>query len=85
MELELEPFMLPDVDVKRPMVIAGPCSAESEEQVLNTAKDLAGRGIKIFRAGVWKPRTKPGGFEGHGVDALPWLKQVKQETGGWFG
>lgn len=81
MELELEPFMLPDVDVKRPMVIAGPCSAESEEQVLNTAKDLAGRGIKIFRAGVWKPRTKPGGFEGHGVDALPWLKQVKQETG----
>lgn len=81
MELELEPFMLPDVDAKRPMVIAGPCSAESEEQVLSTAKDLAGRGIKIFRAGVWKPRTKPGGFEGHGVDALPWLKQVKQETG----
>ncbi len=81
MELELESFLLPEVDKKRPVVIAGPCSAESEEQVMATAKDLAGRGVKIFRAGVWKPRTKPGGFEGHGVEALPWLKQVKQETG----
>lgn len=66
---------------KRPLVIAGPCSAETEEQVMTTARQLAGRGCKIFRAGVWKPRTKPGGFEGKGEEALPWLQQVKQETG----
>lgn len=81
MELELQPLALPGVDMTRPLVISGPCSAESEEQVLKTAKDLAGRGYKIFRAGVWKPRTKPGGFEGHGVTALPWLQKVKEETG----
>ena len=62
-------------------VIAGPCSAESREQVLKTASELAARGVKIFRAGIWKPRTKPGGFEGIGVEGLPWMKQVKQETG----
>ncbi len=81
MDLDLTSLNLPGVEAKRPMVIAGPCSAETEEQVMNTAKDLAGRGVKIFRAGVWKPRTKPGGFEGKGVEALPWLKAVKQETG----
>ena len=48
---------------------------------METARQLAGRGIKIFRAGIWKPRTKPGGFEGVGVEGLPWLKEVKQETG----
>ena len=69
------------MDEKRPLVIAGPCSAETEEQVMETARQLAARGIKIFRAGIWKPRTKPGGFEGVGVDGLPWLKEVKQETG----
>ena len=63
------------------MIIAGPCSAESREQVLKTASELAARGVKIFRAGIWKPRTKPGGFEGIGVEGLPWMKQVKQETG----
>ena len=62
------------------MIIAGPCSAESREQVLKTASELAARGVKIFRAGIWKPRTKPGGFEGIGVEGLPWMKQVKQET-----
>jgi chorismate mutase len=67
--------------MERPIVIAGPCSAETEEQVINTARSLADRGTKIFRAGIWKPRTKPGGFEGIGVDGLPWLKQVKEETG----
>ena len=71
----------------RPFLIAGPCSAETEEQVLATARDLAGlsrdRGIEIdlFRAGVWKPRTRPGAFEGQGAAALPWLRRVKQETG----
>ena len=81
MELELEKITLSGVDEKRPLVIAGPCSAETEEQVMETARQLAARGIKIFRAGIWKPRTKPGGFEGVGVDGLPWLKEVKQETG----
>ena len=81
MELELNPLALPGVPMERPIVIAGPCSAETEEQVINTARSLADRGTKIFRAGIWKPRTKPGGFEGIGVDGLPWLKQVKEETG----
>lgn len=72
---------LKGVEDKRPLVIAGPCSAETEEQVMDTAKQLAKNGIKVFRAGVWKPRTKPGGFEGNGVAALPWLQQVKKETG----
>lgn len=64
-----------------PLIIAGPCSAETEEQVMNTARELARNGIKIFRAGIWKPRTKPGGFEGIGVEGLEWLKRVKAETG----
>lgn len=81
MEMKIEPLALPGVNTKRPIVIAGPCSAESEEQVLETAKALASKGIKIFRAGIWKPRTKPGGFEGIGTLGLPWLKKVKQETG----
>lgn len=79
MELNLKPLNLPGSD-NRPLVIAGPCSAETEEQVMETAKALANKGIKIFRAGVWKPRTKPGGFEGMGEEALPWLQRVKQET-----
>ena len=80
MELQLEPLHLPS-DNERPFVIAGPCSAESEEQVLTTARQLASKGCHMFRAGVWKPRTKPGGFEGKGEEALPWLKKVKEETG----
>jgi chorismate mutase len=79
--MEFESILLPGVDAKRPLIIAGPCSAETEEQVMDTARKLAARGIKIFRAGVWKPRTKPGGFEGNGVMALPWLKRVKTELG----
>lgn len=80
MELELEKLQLPCTD-KRPIVIAGPCSAETEEQVMTTATQLASKGCRIFRAGVWKPRTKPGGFEGNGEKALPWMKRVKDETG----
>lgn len=79
--MELESILLPGIEPKRPIVIAGPCSAETEEQVMNTAKQLSSRGVKIFRAGIWKPRTKPGGFEGVGVEGLSWLKQVKKETG----
>lgn len=80
-DLELSPFSLPGVEYKRPLVIAGPCSAETEEQVMETARQLAKNGIKIFRAGIWKPRTKPGGFEGKGLEALPWMQHVKAETG----
>ena len=68
-------------DKTRPVVIAGPCSAETEEQLLDTARRLAAGGIGIFRAGIWKPRTKPGGFEGVGEKGLAWLEQVKRETG----
>ncbi|GAB3821230.1 bifunctional 3-deoxy-7-phosphoheptulonate synthase/chorismate mutase type II [Pontibacter rugosus] len=62
-------------------MIAGPCSAESEEQVMETAQALQQQGIKLFRAGIWKPRTRPGSFEGVGEKGLAWLKRVKQELG----
>lgn len=80
MELDLKPLDL-HCDGERPFVIAGPCSAETEEQVMTTARQLASKGCHIFRAGVWKPRTKPGRFEGNGEEALPWMKRVKEETG----
>lgn len=76
----MQPLNLPS-DNERPIVIAGPCSAETEEQVINTARQLAKCGCHMFRAGIWKPRTKPGGFEGNGEVALPWMKEVKEETG----
>lgn len=69
MELQLEKLNLPS-DNERPFVIS-PCSAETEEQVMTTALELASKGCHNFRAGVWKPRTKPGGFEGNGEKALP--------------
>lgn len=81
MDLELQKLNLPGVEDKRPLVIAGPCSAETEEQVFNTASQLNKVGIKVFRAGIWKPRTKPGGFEGVGEQGLPWLQRVKKELG----
>lgn len=84
MELNLKPLNLPS-DQKRPFVIAGPCSAETEEQIMTTATELAAKGCHMFRAGVWKPRTKPGGFEGHGEPALQWMKQVKDTTGMYIG
>jgi chorismate mutase len=66
----------------KPLVIAGPCSAENEEQVLATARLIAAiPQVKVFRAGIWKPRTRPGGFEGVGKAGLQWLNRVKQETG----
>ena len=78
---DIQPIVLPGVDPRRPLVIAGPCSAETEEQTLNTARALAAEGFRIFRAGLWKPRTKPGGFEGVGAAGIPWLQRVKRETG----
>lgn len=71
----------PIADQKRPLVIAGPCSAETEEQVLSTARDLKKAGVPIFRAGIWKPRTRPNSFEGVGAVGLLWLQKVKEETG----
>ena len=70
------------MEQKRPLIIAGPCSAECEEQILVTAKALAATGkVDIFRAGVWKPRTKPNTFEGMGEKALPWLVEARNATG----
>ena len=67
---------------KRPLIISGPCSAETEEQVLQTATRLAATGkIDMLRAGIWKPRTRPGMFEGIGTKGLPWLQKAKQVTG----
>ncbi len=67
---------------KRPLIISGPCSAETEEQVLQTATRLANTGkVDVLRAGIWKPRTKPGGFEGIGAKGLAWLMQAKKQTG----
>lgn len=79
--MKIESILLPGVDDKRPLIISGPCSAETEEQVMEAARELAARGVKIFRAGIWKPRTKPGGFEGVGIPGPKWLQRVKQETG----
>lgn len=65
-----------------PLVVAGPCSAESEEQLMDTARQLASvRQVNIFRTGIWKPRTRPGDFDGVGEKGLKWLQQVKKETG----
>ena len=67
---------------KAPLIISGPCSAETEEQVMQTAIRLAATGkVDIMRAGIWKPRTRPGSFEGIGTKGLPWLQQAKKETG----
>ncbi|SKA06948.1 chorismate mutase [Sediminibacterium ginsengisoli] len=67
---------------KRPLIISGPCSAETEEQVVQTATRLAATGkVDILRAGIWKPRTRPGSFEGIGTKGLPWLQQAKKASG----
>ncbi|AKD02137.1 bifunctional 3-deoxy-7-phosphoheptulonate synthase/chorismate mutase type II [Pontibacter korlensis] len=68
-------------DQGQPLVIAGPCSAESEEQVMQTAEALKQQHVHLFRAGIWKPRTRPGSFEGVGTKGLAWLARVKQELG----
>lgn len=67
---------------KRPLIISGPCSAETEEQVIQTATRLAATGkVDILRAGIWKPRTRPGSFEGIGTKGLPWLQQARKASG----
>jgi chorismate mutase len=67
---------------QKPLIIAGPCSAETEEQVLQTAREIAKiPQVRVFRSGIWKPRTRPGDFEGVGVKGLKWLQKVKEETG----
>ncbi len=77
----IQPLAIDGVELSKPIIISGPCSAETEEQVLETATQLARKGVKIYRAGIWKPRTKPGGFEGVGVPGLAWLNKVRKETG----
>lgn len=72
---------LDDFQLTHPLVIAGPCSAETEEQVLAVAHALKNSDVSIFRAGIWKPRTRPGGFEGVGEIGLKWLQKAKEETG----
>lgn len=67
--------------LEHPLVIAGPCSAETEDQVLKIARELIDSDVNYFRAGIWKPRTRPGNFEGVGAIGLKWLQKVKQETG----
>ena len=71
-----------EVLTKRPLIISGPCSAETEEQVMQTAIRLAATGkVDVMRAGIWKPRTRPGSFEGIGTKGLPWLQQARKVTG----
>jgi chorismate mutase len=79
--LKLEKFEFKGISAERPLIMAGPCSAETEEQVMETARQLKNYGINIFRAGLWKPRTRPNAFEGVGKEGLPWLKRVKEELG----
>ncbi len=79
MKLKLKPLV--EGGFKRPLLVAGPCSAETEEQLLAAAEGLAPLEIDFFRAGVWKPRTRPGNFEGAGISALPWLRKVKERYG----
>ena len=67
---------------KRPLIIAGPCSVESEHQLLETATRLKNTGtVDMIRGGIWKPRTRPNSFEGVGAIGLPWMKRVKEKTG----
>jgi chorismate mutase len=80
MEMKINKVLQPTPG--RGLVIAGPCSAETEGQVMQCAKDLAKLGqVDLFRSGIWKPRTRPGSFEGVGTEGLSWLKRVKEETG----
>ena len=72
---------LDEFKLNHPLVIAGPCSAETENQVLKIAHDLKDTDVSVYRAGIWKPRTRPGMFEGVGEIGLRWLKKVKEETG----
>jgi len=80
-KLNLEPLKIEGVNLSRPLIIAGPCSAETEEQLMSTAKELAASGIRVFRSGIWMPRPRPYAFEGVGSEGLKWMRRVKAETG----
>ncbi len=81
-KIEIPPITDWGQNLNFPLLIAGPCSAESEEQVMGVARALSNDGrVRVFRAGIWKPRTRPGSFEGVGKDGLKWFSQVKRETG----
>lgn len=80
-QIEASPTTLFLKKDNRPFLIAGPCSAETEEQLMTIAHGLVASDVDLFRAGIWKPRTRPGVFEGRGSVALPWLQRVKEETG----
>ena len=78
-ELNIAPLSSWGLGTKRPIIVSGPCSAESEEQVMETAERLADKGIDVLRAGIWKPRTRPGSFEGLGKIALKPMAQKRQK------
>lgn len=78
---DIQPLSIPGLADGAPIIIAGPCSAETEQQTLDTARALSATGVRVFRAGLWKPRTMPGSFEGVGDKGLSWLQAVKRETG----
>lgn len=79
--MELKSDLTGLIGTDYPIVIAGPCSAESEDQLLSTAHSLRAEGVKMLRAGLWKPRTKPGCFEGVGESGIPWMLRARRETG----
>ncbi len=80
-ELSIEKRRISPVSEKKPMIIAGPCSAETRDQVLATALSLKDSGLEFFRAGIWKPRTRPGNFEGVGEEGLAWMVEAREMTG----
>ena len=79
--INLSKNWLQQLKTSNPFVIAGPCSVETETQVMQVARDLSAMNVKVFRGGIWKPRTRPGGFEGVGAIGLKWLQKAKAETG----
>ena len=79
--LDIVDIKINSKNLEMPLFISGPCSAETEEQVMETGRRVAELGIPVYRAGIWKPRTRPGNFEGLGAVALPWLRKLKEETG----
>ncbi len=84
MEVDLKLDPIENWGIKRPgrpLIIAGPCSAETEEQVMETAQELNDIGVEVYRAGIWKPRTRPNSFEGVGTKGLKWMRKVKEELG----
>ena len=80
-KLNVAGTLIPGVDCSKPLIMAGPCSAETEKQIMDVAQQLAAIGVKIFRAGIWKPRTRPDAFEGIGSEGLAWLRRAREETG----